>query len=109
MTELVRAGKRNMISVVDENKKLIGTISLDDIRPLLFNPDLYDLLTVSNLMKVPSVVISDFDSVVSVVKKFDETGAWNLPVVKSTGEFVGFISKSAILNSYRQLLRAHSG
>jgi CIC family chloride channel protein len=109
LAEVVRAGRRNMISVVDENKKLIGIISLDDIRPLLFNPDLYDMLTVSNLMKVPSVVISDFDSVVSVVKKFDETGAWNLPVVKSSGEFVGFISKSAVLNSYRQLLRAHSG
>ncbi|MCF2491401.1 chloride channel protein [Dyadobacter sp. CY347] len=109
LAELVRAGRRNMISVVDADKKLVGTISLDDIRPLLFNPELYDMLTISNLMKVPSVVISDFDSIVSVVKKFDETGAWNLPVVKVSGEFVGFISKSAILNSYRQLLRAHSG
>lgn len=109
LAQLVRVGKRNMIAVVDEDKKLLGNISLDDIRPLLFNPDLYDMLTVSNLMKVPSVVISDFDSVVSVIKKFDDTGAWNLPVVKVSGEFVGFISKSAILNSYRQLLRAHSG
>ncbi|MCF2493255.1 chloride channel protein [Dyadobacter chenhuakuii] len=109
LAELVRVGRRNMISVVDEDKNLVGTISLDDIRPLLFNPQLYDMLTISNLMKVPSVVISDFDSIVSVVKKFDETGAWNLPVVKVSGEFVGFISKSAILNSYRQLLRAHSG
>ncbi|GGB80944.1 chloride channel protein [Dyadobacter sediminis] len=109
LAELVRTGKRNMIAVMDGNKKLVGIISLDDIRPLLFNPSVYDLLTVPNLMKEPSVVISDFDSVVSVVKKFDETGAWNLPVVKTTGEFVGFISKSGILNSYRQLLRAHSG
>ncbi|MCE7064681.1 chloride channel protein [Dyadobacter sp. CY326] len=109
LAELVRTGKRNMIAVVDDSKRLLGTISLDDIRPLLFSPDLYDMLTISNLMRVPSEVISDFDSVVGVVKKFDETGAWNLPVVKSSGEFVGFISKSAVLNSYRQLLRAHSG
>jgi CIC family chloride channel protein len=98
-----------MIAVVDEHKRLAGTISMDDIRPLLFNPEVYDLLKVSTLMKVPSVVISDFDSVVSVVKKFDETGAWTLPVVKVSGEFVGFISKSGVLQSYRQLLRAHSG
>lgn len=109
LAELVRTGKRNMIAVVDENKRLSGTISMDDIRPLLFNPEVYDLLKVSSLMKVPSVVISDFDSVVSVVKKFDETGAWTLPVVKVSGEFVGFISKSGVLQSYRQLLRAHSG
>jgi CIC family chloride channel protein len=109
LAELVRTGKRNMIAVLDENRRLAGIISMDDIRPLLFNPEVYDLLKVSGLMKVPSVVISDFDSVVSVVKKFDETGAWNLPVVKVSGEFVGFISKSGVLNSYRQLLRAHSG
>jgi CIC family chloride channel protein len=109
LAQMVRTGKRNMISVIDDQKRLVGIISMDDIRPLLFNPEVYDLLNVSALMKVPSVVISDFDSVVSVVKKFDETGAWNLPVVKVSGEFVGFISKSGILNSYRQLLRAHSG
>ncbi|WP_138476272.1 chloride channel protein [Dyadobacter bucti] len=109
LADALRTGKRNMISVVDENLRLVGIISLEDVRPLLFNPDAYEFLTVENLMKKPSVVISDFDSVVSVVKKFDETGAWNLPVVKVSGEFIGFISKSGVLNSYRQLLRAHSG
>lgn len=109
LAEMVRTGKRNMISVIDENCKLVGIISIDDVRPLLFNPDVYDLLSVKGLMKEPATVISDFDSVVSVVKKFDDTGAWNLPVVKVSGEFVGFISKSGVLNSYRQLLRSHSG
>ncbi|NIJ54053.1 CBS domain-containing protein [Dyadobacter arcticus] len=109
LAEMFRTGKRNMISVIDENRKLVGIISMDDVRPLLFNPDVYDMLSVKGLMKQPPNVISDLDTVVSVVKKFDETGAWNLPVVKISGEFVGFISKSGILNSYRQLLRSHSG
>ncbi|KQS28174.1 chloride channel protein [Dyadobacter sp. Leaf189] len=109
LADMVRSGHRNIIAVTDSENKLSGIISLDDIRPLFFNPGAYDLLEVKQLMKKPEVVISDFDSVVSVVKKFDESGAWNLPVVKTNGEFVGFISKSAILNSYRQLLRAHSG
>ncbi|MCE7060451.1 chloride channel protein [Dyadobacter sp. CY343] len=109
LAEVVRTGHRNMISVIDSGKRLAGIISLDDIRPLFFNPEAADLLEVESLMKVPAAVISDFDSVVSVVKKFDETGAWNLPVVKANGEFLGFISKSSVLNSYRQLLRAHSG
>lgn len=109
LAEVVRTGHRNMISVIDSGKRLAGIISLDDIRPLFFNPEAADMLEVESLMKVPAAVISDFDSVVSVVKKFDETGAWNLPVVKANGEFLGFISKSSVLNSYRQLLRAHSG
>ncbi|MCF0069993.1 chloride channel protein [Dyadobacter sp. CY261] len=108
LAELIRTGKRNMISVID-GKKLVGIISMDDIRPLLFSDAGYDLLGISHLAKPPATVINEFDNVYTVVKKFDETGAWNLPVVKVDGEFVGFISKSAVLNSYRQLLRSHSG
>jgi CIC family chloride channel protein len=109
LAELLRTGKRNMISVLENGRKLVGIISMDDIRPLLFSPDGYELLSISHLAKQPAVVINEFDNVLSVVKKFDETGAWNLPVVKVDGTFVGFISKSAVLNSYRQLLRSHSG
>jgi CIC family chloride channel protein len=82
---------------------------MDDIRPLLFNPDAYELLSISHLAKPPVATVNEFENVMSVVKKFDETGAWNLPVIKADGEFVGFISKSGVLNSYRQLLRSHSG
>ncbi|WP_353719628.1 chloride channel protein [Dyadobacter sp. 676] len=109
LAELVRTGKRNMIAVLEEGNKFAGIISMDDIRPLLFTPDGYDALSISNLARPAAVMINEFDNVLTIVKKFDETGAWNLPVVKVDGEFVGFISKSAVLNSYRQLLRSHSG
>ena len=42
------------------------------------------------------------------MKKFDDTNAWNLPVVDSDGKYVGFLSKSRILNSYRQVLVDYS-
>ena len=38
---------------------------------------------------------------------FDETNTWNLPVVDQH-KFVGFISKSSVLNRYRQLLKEYS-
>lgn len=106
---LVRSGRRNIIAVLDENRRFAGIISLDDIRPLVFTEDGYSQLTVANLMHPPVAVINEFDNVMTVVKKFDETGAWNLPVVKVSGEFLGFISKSGVLDRYRQLLRSHSG
>jgi chloride channel protein, CIC family len=40
----------------------------------------------------------------AVMKKFDDTNAWNLPVVDETGAYVGFISKSAIFSNYRNQL-----
>jgi CIC family chloride channel protein len=109
LADVVRTGRRNIISVLDSDRKLVGIISMDDIRPLLFNPDAYELLSISHLAKPPVATVNEFENVMSVVKKFDETGAWNLPVIKADGEFVGFISKSGVLNSYRQLLRSHSG
>ena len=43
-----------------------------------------------------------------VMKTFDDTGAWNLPVVDDAGCYVGFVSKSKIFNSYRRVLRHYS-
>ena len=47
------------------------------------------------------------DSMECVMKTFDDTGAWNLPVVDH-GKYVGFVSKSKIFNSYRRVLRHYS-
>ena len=109
LAELVKVGKRNMIAVTDDDQKLVGIVNMDDLRPILFDPFACASSTISGLMKESFVSVNEFDNVVSVVKKFDETGVWNLPVVKSSGAYVGFISKSSILNRYRQLLQAHSG
>ena len=109
LAELVKRGNRNMIAVTDEELKLVGIITMDDLRPILFDPDACATTTISALMKEPSSWINELDNVVSVVKKFDETGAWNLPVIKLSGKYVGFISKSSVLNQYRQLLQSHSG
>ena len=40
----------------------------------------------------------------AVMRKFEETGAWNLPVENTSGEYIGFISKSAIFTAYRKTL-----
>ncbi|WP_229203271.1 chloride channel protein [Dyadobacter jejuensis] len=109
LANLVRTGKRNIIAVLNDNLELVGIITLDDLRPLLFDKNAFDMLTIRKLMRQPQAVISEFDSVVVVAEKFDKTGAWNLPIVRANGgEFVGFISKSSVLNSYRQLLQEYS-
>jgi CIC family chloride channel protein len=108
LADLVKAGKRNVIAVTDSDKKLVGIITMDDLRPFLFDEKAFAVSCALDLMKDPPALIYEFDDVVSVVRKFDETGAWNLPVVRTDGVYVGFISKSGVLNTYRQLLRSHS-
>lgn len=109
LMEVIKNGKRNLVAVLSDNLTLVGIITLDDLRPVLFNKDLDGTLSIGNLMKDPKAVIVENDSVVTVARKFDDTGSWHLPVVKTSGQFAGFISKSSVLNSYRQLLQAHSG
>jgi CIC family chloride channel protein len=71
----------------------------------MFRPDLYRKMVVSKFMAMPPAKIVVTDGMDKVMKTFDDTGAWNLPVVDENGIYVGFVSKSKIFNSYRRVLR----
>ena len=107
LIELVKQGKRNVIAVVNADDRLDGLITLEDIRPIMFNTALYDTVTVKQLMKAPAAVIYMNDNVADVIGRFDETHARNLPVINDN-KLVGFVSKSSILNKYRLLLQEYS-
>lgn len=107
LIELIRTGKRNLIAVTNHDGQLEGMINLDDIRPVMFNKDLYDSLSIAGLMASPPALIDIHDSMRDIVRKFDETATWNLPVMEND-RFIGLISKSGILNRYRQILKEYS-
>ncbi|MDV7695995.1 chloride channel protein [Chryseobacterium soli] len=106
--ELVKNGNKNIFAVVDETKKLKGILTLDDIRPYLFNKEIDSSLSVIQIMKAPPAVVYPDFKPLEILQIFDDTGVWNLPVVSETNGFIGFISKSSILMSYRQLLKEYS-
>lgn len=107
LVELVKISKRNMFGVLDDRHELVGIVMLDDIKEIMFKTELYDTTFIRELMKEPPAFIDVGESMQAVMKKFDETQAWNLPVT-SGKRFLGFISKSSLLSSYRKLLVAHS-
>ncbi|MDG1262814.1 MAG: chloride channel protein [Flavobacteriales bacterium] len=104
MVKSVSISKRNLFPVLDHQKRLIGVVSLDDIRPIMFDTELYDEMTVESMMSVPPEMIYLSDRMEEVVKKFDESGAWNLPVIDGKGQYIGFVSKSRLFTVYRQVL-----
>ncbi|WP_419870823.1 chloride channel protein [Chryseobacterium sp. CT-SW4] len=106
--ELVKNSDKNIFAVIDDNRLLRGILTLDDIRPYLFNKDSEISLSITQLMKVPPAVIHPNDKPLGIIQAFDDTGVWNLPVVNENNYFIGFISKSTILLSYRQLLKGYS-
>lgn len=104
MVKVISKAKRNMFPVVDIRGVLLGIVILDDIRHIMFRQELYHRFTVGSFMVVPPACINMEDSMEEVMRKFDETKAWNLPVIDADGKYKGFLSKSRILNTYRQML-----
>lgn len=104
MVDVISKSHRNLFPVVNEANDLLGVVLLDDIRNIMFRPELYKRMKVSRFMSMPPAKIEIGDSMDKVMKCFDDSGAWNLPVVEN-GKYVGFVSKSKIFNSYRRVLR----
>ncbi|WP_093023414.1 chloride channel protein [Pustulibacterium marinum] len=96
---------RNIFPVIDKSdNSLQGVILLDDIRPVMFNQDLYEEMTAADVMQnAPAVIDLDEDRMSDVMQKFQDSSAWNLPVI-SENKYVGFISKSKLLTAYRRKL-----
>ncbi|MFO7843525.1 MAG: chloride channel protein [Bacteroidales bacterium] len=104
--ELVKAvsqSKRNIFPVLNEKQELVGIVLLDNIRQVMFDRERYDDTFVSDVMISPPEIVDVTDNMEVVMKKFNTSGAWNLPVMKD-GKYVGFVSKSKIFNTYRDLL-----
>ncbi|MCC6372499.1 MAG: chloride channel protein [Bacteroidia bacterium] len=103
LVEIISVSKRNIFPVLDKERRLVGLISIDDIRDIMFKQELYDKISVKELMRRPVYVITEADDVRSAMKLFDESHLWNIPVL-AEGVYTGFISKSTVLEKYRQVL-----
>lgn len=102
--EGVVKSSRNIFPVVDEDYNFKGIILLDNIRTIMFDQKMYEKVKVYDLMQnAPDVIDLKDSRMQTIMKKFQQTDAWNLPVVKD-GKYIGFISKSKLLTAYRQKL-----
>ncbi|MBQ6939573.1 MAG: chloride channel protein [Muribaculaceae bacterium] len=108
MVKVISKSHRNIFPVTDANNRLLGMVLLDDIRNIMFRPALYDRMFVNKFMSMPMARIVIGMNMETVMKTFDDTNAWNLPVVDEDGKYVGFVSKSKIFNSYRRVLVHYS-
>jgi CIC family chloride channel protein len=108
LEEGVAKSSRNLFPVVSKDGSLEGVILLDDIRSVLFDQSLYDHTKAREYMTRPPEVI-DYakDNMQQVMQRFQDSGAWNLPVIRE-GKYYGFVSKSKLLTAYRRELINYS-
>ena len=103
LVKVIARSKRNLFPVVDEYNILEGVVYLDDVREIMFQQELYQNTFVRDLMTIPPSCIDKKENIDTVMAAFRKTDAWNLPVLDN-GYYVGFISKSRIYSTYRELL-----
>lgn len=104
LVKVISTSHRNVFPVVDNDGHLRGILLLDEVRNIMFQPRLYKRFTVEQLMTSPAAVLSSNMPMEKVMETFEDTGAWNLPVVDEERKYLGFVSKSKIFNSYRHVL-----
>ncbi len=104
LIKVISHSKRNIFPVVDSSEKLLGIVLLDDIRNIMFRPELYQRFKVRKLMISPPAKVNVDLPMEKVMDLFEKTNAWNLPVIDNDDKYIGFVSKSKIFNSYRNVL-----
>ena len=107
LVKVIAQSTRNVFPVIDNDNVLRGVVLLDNIRNIMFRPELYDRFKVKKFMVSPPAKINVTMTMEKIMQLFEDTKAWNLPVVDAEGRYLGFISKSKIFNAYREVLQEH--
>ncbi|MBR0055424.1 MAG: chloride channel protein [Bacteroidales bacterium] len=106
--DVIAGSKRNIFVVLDDNKKFVGLLLMDDHRDVIFKPQLYDSYYVRDLLYVPDVVVFDTDTAEQMVSKFQQTKNFNLPVITRDGNYLGFLSRARVLDVYKDVIAEES-
>ena len=108
LVEAVSASERAIFPVLDARRRFQGYVTLADIRKDMFHPELYETRHVFNYLRTAPEYIHPDEPMDAVMRKFEKSGAWNLPVVGENREYIGYLSKSKIFNAYRESLKDFS-
>ncbi|HRY32557.1 MAG TPA: chloride channel protein [Bacteroidales bacterium] len=103
----VAKSQRNVFPVVDKENNFQGVVFINDVREILFKPELYGRVLISDLMYMPDPVVQLGESMEEVARKFHDTENYNLPVLDH-GKYVGFVSRANVFSAYREMIRESS-
>ena len=110
LVEAIKFSRRNIFPVLSADDKFIGVITLDDVRHIIFQPELYDTTPVTDLMYPLSEgdIVRISDPVEEVVSKFKVGNRYNLIVIDDDGSYLGFLSRANTFSAYRRFVSSVS-
>ena len=110
LVEAIKYSKRNIFPVLSDDDKFMGVILLDDVRHIIFQPELYDTTAVVDLMHPLSEgdIVRISDPPADVVNKFQVGNRYNLIVIDDDGFYLGFLSRANTFSAYRRFVSSIS-
>lgn len=107
LVEAISTSNRNIFPVVDQENNFYGFVRMDDVRNIIFNPELYDSTMITDIMTKPQITVSLNESVESIAEKFNKCDKYNFAIIQD-GKYIGFISRANLLSEYRKKLKEFS-
>lgn len=103
VVNIISNARRNIFPVVGTSGELLGIVQLDDLRHDMFNREKWSTSIMHYMIQPPDKVLEN-EMIQSIMPRFEQSNTWMLPVVDKQNNYLGFISKSRILNAYREAL-----
>ena len=90
--------------VVDKDSRMIGIISLDDIRQIMFEEGLSELVNARDMMTADVITVTLDDDLHSAMRKFTFKNIEELPVVNIEGSrhVIGMLTRRDVLTAYNK-------
>ena len=106
LVEVIQTSRRNIFPVLTDDDKFVGVVLLDDVRKIMFRTELYDSVSVDELMHPMSEgdLVRNSDSLTDVVEKFRVGNRYNLVVIDDAGNYLGFLSRANTFSAYRRFI-----
>lgn len=104
MPEILQS-KRNIFPVVGADHKFVGLLYVEDLLRKSADLEETDEMKIKELMQLPPAILHHNAELKEVLKVMETEDVWILPVVDDAHKYVGFVSKTAIFNKYRAMLR----
>jgi len=104
LVEAVKKSKRNVYPVVDNDGILVGILTLNDVKELIFEKELYEKVRIKDIMYYPETYVNFEDTLQTITDQLEVSGHYNVPVIKDN-KYIGFISRAKIFSVYRKLIK----
>lgn len=102
VVETFLSGRRQRLFVVGEDRRLLGAISLHDIKHVLEHPEALTAVVAHDLMVPVDTVVTKDERLHRATQLFAQSDYERLPVVDDEGRLLGVLAKRDLMAVYAQ-------